>query len=441
MSFDSRNGFLTAKFGSFITPEIEGGYNKRWDNFNLFGNGGVEYSGGNVTNSDYSKFFIKLNSDYLAEDKFLVFGGSKTTTNLNFRSNNYKLYGSSKAPRRSVNLFDVNINSDGAYEGVNFVTGAGYKSLGLYQSGADGSDNSLKAWLRINRNKKDYGIGGNVLMDFHAFRGQAVNSIDAFADGKYLLDNVMLKAAVGFQIAHNSKQETRSNLLLSGNIDYFMNKEMTLKAELSSKLEKSFFMDFMERNPYLSDTVDIDFGNLTALKFEMKYEPSENFDFRIGFNWGVGARSPYFSMADSGSYIVNYERVTKIGFSFESLWQFTKSDVLAFNLNVIKATLPDSKSVPFVSPANISLKYQRMWTENLGSEIAFVYIGDRYSDKMNKNVLPNYYDFKLHGSYKLNKDFTVFVNLNNILNNDIEIWSNYKERNLFFNVGLTWLFN
>jgi len=445
MSFDFMKGFVTAQFGRFTTPAAEIGYNLNTQGFNLFGNGGFELSSGDVKNSDYSKFFIKLNSAYLADEKFLVFGGSKTTTNIQFKSENYKLYAIPTAPKRVANHLDLLLSSDGSYEGFDFLTGASFKSLGFSQTGsipANGSDNSLKGWLKFRKDGKEEGFGANAILDFHTFRGQSVNKMDIFGDGKLFFKDFIVMADVGFQIAHNSLNESMFNFLVDAKLDYFLTKNTTIQGELSSKLDNGFFMDYFSVNPYLADTVNIDFGNLTDIKIQMKYEPTENLKLNLGFDYSIGSRSPYFSKVDStGTFILNYEKATYFSFFMGAIWQASSKDAVLFDFRFLKSSLPDSKSVPFQSPMNFSVKYNRNWLENFGSEIAFVYIGERYSDKMNKFGLANYYDLKLHAYYKFSKAFMAFADLNNILNNDINIWSGYKERNVFFNIGITWLFN
>lgn len=442
MSFDYRKGFVTAQFGRYVTPSLEAGYNMNMQGFNLFANGGFEYSGGNVTNSDYTKAFIKVNSEYVADDKFLVFGGSKTTTDLFFRTNSYKLYHKDylNPPKRTMNNFGIGLSSDGSYDGYDFMTGAAFRTLGLSLEDGFGGENAVKAFLKINKNEKDYAVGANLLMDFHAFRGSAVNTIDAYVNGKYLADNVLLKAEAGFQMANSSQGTSRGNFLISANLDYYLSKVMTMKAEFSSKLGNKFFMDYVQINPYIADSVTVDFGNTTGIKAQIKYEPTENFDFSLGMDYGVSARSPYFSKADTGLFMINYEKTTNFGLYFDGFWAASKTDAIGLNFRFSLDNLPDGKVVPFTSPVNFSVKYSRLWFENFGSEIAFVYIGERFSDRLNKTILKNYYDMKLHISYKLSKGISIFADLNNLLNNDVYIWSGYKERDMFFNVGLTWQF-
>lgn len=441
LSYSRMDGFLKGQFGRYTTPAFEAGYNFNVKGYNLFANGGLEHSQGHIKNSDFTDYFIKINANYLADEKYFIFGGSKTTTNLDFSSKNYKLYARDDAPERSTYLFNINLVSDGSYEGFNFMTGAGFKTFMLSQTKAGVVDNGAHGFLKVNRSEEHYSIGGNILADFHAYQGSGVNKIDAFANGQYLMGPVRLRAEGGFQVANNSSSETRSGILIHGGADYFASPSISLRADFSSKLAGRYYMDYIKINPYLNDTSKLDFGNVSEFSAALKYEPNQKFNFNIGASYGVIERMPYFTVAgDSASFTIDYDKAKKLSFDIETFWELSVKDYIIANLGFETLTFSEENEVPFSPALKFSSSYKRNWSKNFGSELGILYIGERYSDKENKSTLPAYFDLNFAASYRFMKSFTAFVALNNILNNDVYVWSGYKERNLFFNIGLMWQF-
>jgi len=67
-------------------------------------------------------------------------------------------------------------------------------------------------------------------------------------------------------------------------------------------------------------------------------------------------------------------------------------------------------------------------------------LGRRFADFDNNVVLKSYLDLRFYADYQINSILTAYMNLQNILNEDIFIWQGYKERGLFFNFGVNYLF-
>src|SRR5574343_2034315 len=129
-----KDGFLIASFGMFTDAKLDAGTSFEIENYNMHINGGFDLYGGHTDNAENKKIFFNLSSDYVAPQKFWLFGGSKTTTTLKIRDNAYNTYGAdSVAERKSVNInFDVDV--DGNYEGFSFQTGMGVDIFEISQN-------------------------------------------------------------------------------------------------------------------------------------------------------------------------------------------------------------------------------------------------------------------------------------------------------------------
>ena len=82
-------GYVQADVGSFITSNIEAGYVASIEDFDLYLKGNFDQSRGHIANGEYTKLNADFYSDYIADPKFFIFGGSKTRTNMRFQNFRY----------------------------------------------------------------------------------------------------------------------------------------------------------------------------------------------------------------------------------------------------------------------------------------------------------------------------------------------------------------
>ena len=88
----NENGFLQGELGRFTSAKVDFGSSFNIDEFKLFTLAGLDLSTGHTNNADYSRFYGELNSEYIADKKFFIFGGSKTNSNVRLDFNRYNNY-------------------------------------------------------------------------------------------------------------------------------------------------------------------------------------------------------------------------------------------------------------------------------------------------------------------------------------------------------------
>jgi outer membrane cobalamin receptor len=76
-------------------------------------------------------------------------------------------------------------------------------------------------------------------------------------------------------------------------------------------------------------------------------------------------------------------------------------------------------------------QYHRELFDNLNTSIGMIYVGERYGDIENEVKLESYIDLNAEINYDITKSFNIFLKMNNLLNQDIYIWENYKRTRAF----------
>jgi hypothetical protein len=439
LTVNKRRGFLKGSFDSFLTPYLEGGYNFAVNDYKMFANAKLETSGGDAINSEYFKLFGGINSEYLAPEKFFIFGGSKTNSDLHFSYNNYNLYAERAARSRSAFNVFFSVDSKGNYEGSDFQTGGHYSFLNVSTAGNSIGDHGVNAYLHFNNYWKTFIVGAGAKIDYHSLDGNSMSYFEIAANGKYYLDKFIFKGDAGVQFANTTSGATLFNFLVNLDAKYMLNKDFSFYGYFKNTMENSNFQQYYGINPYISDTTYFDFPLLTEIAAQANYHPDDNLLLAVGLSFGLEHRNPYFENADTATFLLRYGNSTNFGIFSEGNWQFAKADRLIYhfraNMNYIK-----DKMLPYSLPLQITAIYQRDWTDEIITSIGLNYVASRYADLDNKIELPDYFDLFLRADYNLNKKFNIFIKVNNMLNENIYIWRGYREKGLFFAAGMLYSF-
>jgi hypothetical protein len=443
---DRKNGFLSGNFGSYAIGKIKAGYGLNLDGYDLYGNAGVDFSGGHIENSQYTGFDVQLTSDYIAPQKFFIFGGSKTRTNVEFNNKNFKLYSIATPPDRNFNKFKVNIDVDGNYAGYQFETGTGFSGMQIKTQDIKTADNNYYGYIKVHNFWNDLFVAGNLLLDLHSLQGNSASFIQMDGSVSLINDDLSLLGNAGLQIASNPEGTDRGGLLISGSAEYRMNKLFTIRGNVRSGLENNNLSDIYNNNPYISNFVNLDYSyDIMNLKGFIDFHPSQDLVISAGFILRHSDRLPvYFDnhTFQPGSFDITYKTGTIIKSVFETYWNFTNIDKLNANLTAIQSSMSDidNKNIPYTPEIQFGLNYERFWNEKLGTKFGIDYFGERFADIDNNIKLDAYLNLNIELSYLIAKDLKIFAGFDNMLNSDIIIWNGYKEKGLFASFSLMWQF-
>ncbi len=438
--------FVKGQFGRYATAGITAGLGLKLSGYDLYAVGSYENSAGHVKNSEYSRLDFKLTSDYIAPEKFFIFGGSRTRTEVNFNSRDYLLYGSPEGLERTIRNFAVSVDVDGSFSGVNFNTGAGFNGFGLKTDDINSADNNYFGYLNLSRLWNNFYLDANLLLDMHSIRNSVTQLIQLDGSISVISDKVTLTGNAGLQMASNDRDISRGGLLIAGEIEYRLNELLTAKANVRTGLENNSFREMLYANPYLSHFAAFDYSyDILNAKGILNFHPTHRLGVNVGFNFRHVDRLPVwynYRVFVPGAFEVEYTKATVITSELEFYWDMSVTDRFGGKVQAVKATLIDYENslVPYYPELKISGNYYKKWSEIFGTKIGIDYFGERFADLENSAKISAFINVKAEVDYKVADGLMLFANFDNLINDDIVIFNGYKERGIFFSFGMMWQF-
>ncbi|MFH1052673.1 MAG: hypothetical protein V1779_17265 [bacterium] len=448
LNSDYKKGYAMVGIGRFAFANVEAGYEYDYKEYSFFANAGLDYSGEHVANSGYNKFHLNLFTDYIAPDKFFIFGGSKTRSTLKINQTNYNLYAVENPVERSIFNLNLGIESDGNYSNFSFSTGANFRTLQLSDFLTDSIDskafdNLLSGYIMVKNLGHDYELGGKVKADLESVCGNGVHYFEAGLFGSFKIGKITINLESGLQFGGTSNDVSRGGLLIKAIADYQLNEKFTIKASVFTGLRKVMYFDIIEINPFTQRSAGVDYiYDTPMLKGMLYYHPLENIGLSAGLTVSSSDRTPVFDTLTVDAFTLKYERVNKIDLFSEGFYKITAKDNITYYGAFDYSTLSNNGNIaPYNPLLKLSIDYNRKLLEDkLDIVVGFNYIGKRYADFNNEIALDGYIDLRLKFAYKLLEDFNIQLRLENLLNSDIYIWQDYKERGLFFGLGAYYQF-
>ncbi|MEJ5287578.1 MAG: hypothetical protein CH6_0473 [Candidatus Kapaibacterium sp.] len=435
------DGYLIGNVGSFLTLNANAGYRTNIKGYDVFSFGAINASKGHVENADYLKLQLGLQTDYIAPEKFYIFGGSKTTTNVDFDFKSYKLYALTDPPSRNLLSFNAKIVSIGDFEGYAFETGAKLGTANQSGAGNGIGENCLGGFLKVVNKSYSNNIGGKISLDFRSFENNSTNFFEFVGFAKFDLNDTKIEPSLGFQLARSSTGETRPMILVSATATKQIHQNISLWASISNKLNNIGFIDFIKQNPYLSDSLIIDFANEISFQGKAKYQPNKDLAFTFNAQYSIFKRRPTFSVIKYGYFNIQYPDANIFTASIEGYFTNpiigTISGLFAINSTSI---LSNKGEVPNIPSFKLRADYSKKLFKNILFGAFFEFVGRRYADIENRFSLDSFNNLGFKADYIFNSSMIFTINVENLLNSNIVNWYGYKEWGFNFKVGLTYKF-
>ncbi len=442
ISKDFPKGFVIGNFGSYFTTGIQGGYKTLFQDYALSGIGEVSGSSGNVENADYFRINLGLQSDYFAPDKFFIFGGSKTTTNFDVLYQNYKLYALSSPPKRDFAKINFAIKSDGNFEGFDFSTGG--KAYWISQTGGGNkiAENIIGCFVDVKKSySQERTFGGHIDLNFRQFRNQNLNFYQIYGYSRFVFSGFNFNPTAGFQFANSSNNKNRVGFLVSLKLQKIIDKDFSVQMEIANGLKNKSFGEYYNVNPYLVDSLEIDYGNETLLGGNLRFEPTKDLSVVGGSNFTYTTRRPCFENASLGYFDVLYLDGTLFNIFVEGIFAGGSIGDFSLRTDFVASSLKfNRKDIPYEPTLKINIDYLKRLFGSLTVKAKFEYIGERFANIDNSVKLSSYNIFSLGFEYFYEQKFIISLDLQNLLNSNVIIWNGYKERGFNFRFGITYKF-
>lgn len=437
-----QKGYLFANIGNYMSANVQAGYEIKDNEYSFFGNGFVDYTDGHLKNSGYTNAGLDLQVDYIAPKKFWIFGGSKTRANFDIKMDNFKLYALPTATERKAHLINLAVESEGEFEGYKFFTGAGFKRLSLEHKNADLFDNAFSGQIQLRKETSDFEFKLGSEVQFHGISGDASNYLNLGGGLKINLNDMTFDLSGSFQSVGATDGVQRGNIAVNFAYDYRINKLFTLKAVLDVGFDNDHLFELFDMNRYIETKPLIDFTYHRNITGRINYHPDMNITASAGFKVGGNDRFKYFEIDTTAQFKLNYASAQDVEIFADIAYNLSDYDNIFGGINFKSVTFSDSLSnkVPFIPALKLRAYYERKWSKEFGTQIGVEYFGSRYCDYQNNRELDGFINLNLKIDYKLNDYLKICGKIDNLINSEIYLWENYKEREIFISAGIMWQF-
>jgi hypothetical protein len=201
------------------------------------------------------------------------------------------------------------------------------------------------------------------------------------------------------------------------------------------------------RNNFYYDQQDLNrvfLKKKNKLRATLKYEFDKYYQIDGGIEFYDADNLPYYNNPDSsGFFEVLTSDASSWDFFLNMLYHLGPYGYFYGSVNYLNIQDPDSRKIPYYPGLKASLIYGYDFSKDWRGEIKFSYLSDRYADLENsgERKLPSIFDFGLKVFYKIESNFGVFFELNNVFNTERAIWEGYQEKPIDALLGINYFFD
>jgi hypothetical protein len=433
--------YLRADFGRFATIDAEAGYAFAYQDFDIYSMANLELSNGHLDNAGFLDGTLRLISDYVAPQKFWIFGGSKTRTRFDYNHAEFSNFAVEEAEDRSMDSVSLMMDVEGSYNGFQFYTGAGFDLLSLRSDTSSFGDTGIKGYLNIVNPYKSWRFSGGANAEIRSGNEQSNNFFEGFGKIAYLSKNFDFHIDGGFQIAQNEIESIFVPKFSLG-INLQSDNDFTISAIAGSGVQRNTFANFYRFNPYLSWNTFLDHTiDQLYIEGDVKYHPTSRFNFRIGVRTSLMENAVNWINRDSSQFEIFYDNATQLKFFVETFYDLNEKNTISLmleNNNVITDSLENQQT--YVPQLKASLDLNSDLFDNFATQVGIDYVGKRFADLNNEIEIDPFIDLRMKFTFKAGDNFNFYLKGENLLNQNIYLFNFYRQRGLFFSGGILWKF-
>lgn len=477
------SNYVSAGYGNFNTPIVEAFIHGNNSNYNDFG-GFLNFhsSGGGIEDLQLDDKFLDVSLDLFYKQteryfKWQAGGGA------NYLSNNW--YGLSDEINYSNSVVE-SINEKQSYTEfylggeLEFFDALLHKGNAKFSSFSD--KHNSKEINGFVSGKVDFPIGQeliyteisleflNSIFDKNFMQTDKVESlffnIGLSPNFEILRDNLTVNVGARFYYSMTTAEDQNSKFYIYPNVTAsykIANEALIAYAGVTGDLQQNSYKNFVKENPFVSPTLDI---KRTSQQYNayigFKGLLNSNINFNVNVAYGDETDKPLYRLNASktdgsnevqegyeagNSFQVIYDDVSTIHANAEVIFDFNQNFKFGGNIefNSYNLNIEDHAwNLPMLKSTLIARYTGKKWS--VGADLFFA--SDR-KDQLTilplstTNLITNssYFDVNLQGLYNFNDKLSVFVNFNNILNNNYQKYANFKVQGFQFLGGLKYKFD
>lgn len=475
------NNFISVGYGNYSTPIIEIFAHGNSSNYNDFG-GFLNYhaSGGGISGIVLNDDFKDLNIDlyYKQSERYFdwkVQGGVDHLSNNWYGLSDKIVYSETTLNSIEERQSYTDIYLKGDIEFTDALLHTGEVALSRFSDKFKSGENHLEVNSVI-----DFPIGRELMyseISLELLNGKFENNffqtdkltytyfnIGFSPNFEVLRDNltVNLGARLYYSITNNfegSKFYIYPNITASYNIS---EEALIAYAGVIGDLQQNSYKNFVQENPFVSPTLNIErtsqqynaYAGIKGLlnskvRFNLKaaYINEKNKAlYQLNPSLTDGSNIVEKGYQAGNSFQVVYDDVNTIYFNGEIIFDLFKEFKFGGNLDFNSYSLKNEDhawNLPLLKATLLAKYTRKKWSA--GADLFFS--SDRKDDL---SIIPDtsiritnsaYFDINLNGVYNIDDKFDIFVNVNNILSDNYQVYTNFKVQGLQVFGGVKYKFD
>ncbi len=475
------NNFVSLGYGNYNTPIIEIFAHSNSSNYNDFG-GFFNYhsSGGGIDGIVLNNDFRNLNADLYYKQSERTFDWKVEGEFENLSNNWYGLSENINYSETVINSIEekqsyTDLSLNGEIEFFDALIHKGDVSIGRFSDKFKSGENHLEINSVI-----DFPIGQELMyseISFELLNGKFENdffqtekltytyfNIGFSPNFEVLRDNLTLNVGARFyySITNNfegSKFFIYPNVTASYNIS---EEALIAYAGVVGDLQQNSYKNFVDKNPFVSPTLYIQRTNQqynayagikgllnSKVRFNLKaaYINEKNKPlYKLNPSLTDGTVELDKGYEAANSFQVVYDDVNTIYFNAEIIFDLFKEFKFGGNLDFNSYSLKNEDqawNLPLLKATLLAKYTRKKWSA--GADLFFS------SDRKDElSIIPDtntrvtnaaYFDINLNGVYTIDDKFDIFINVNNLLGTNYQVYTNYKVQGLQFFAGVKYKFD
>jgi len=475
------DNFISAGYGNYNTPIVEifaHGSSSKYNDIGGFLN--FHSSGGGIRGIELKDNFTNLDVDLFYKQSERTFDW-KIEGGVDYLSNNW--YGLSDKIDYSetvINAIDekqtfTDISLAGEVEFFDALIHTGNISFNNFFDKFNSVENNLKLNSVI-----DFPIGRELMfseLSLEFLHGSFENNYFQTDNLSYtyfnlgfspnfelLRDNLTLNLGAKLYYSmtsdfDGSKFYIYPNITASYNIS---EESLIAYAGVIGDLQQNNYRNFVDQNPFVSPTLFIQRTNQqynayagikgllnSKVRFNLKAAYINEKDkplFKLNPSLTDGTNEVDKGYEAANSFQVVYDNVNTINFNAEIIFDLFKEFKFGGNIDFNSYSLSNEAhawNLPLIKSTLLAKYTRKKWSA--GADLFFS--SDRKDElsiiPSSSNIITNsaYFDINLNGVYHINDKFDVFVNVNNILSDNYQVYTNFKVQGLQIFAGVKYKFD
>lgn len=428
--YQNYEGKVSVGAGRYSLPVGEFSYVKNLSglilNFNALGSNIGEYT----KDAGYNNTLIALGGDYFINSSADFFNATTLSFDASYFRNSYKMYASPITwDERNINLFKGGVSlGNNAYKYMNYRFALDAQVFNFTLLDLRETNIGAAGYIEYKSSAFNIAVQTN-------FKNQSiVNNLLPGDDNSLLSAEALIKVkpVSGIQTGagiYVARYNSNTFFMPKANLQMILSDNFSLNAEFSPAVELLTFSEIITANRY-SGYIPAAFQKKKAdMKVSLHYEYGKYFEITGGVGFASYDNFVYFVDIITAGIFTPLSTDAKRLYSFAKL-NFHPGPMGYFYGDIVlqEMTKDDNKVIPYQPALEASLVYGYDFDMGFSFKAKVDFQTSAYTDLLNISKLPSFQNLSVSLAYKIQNNFTIKLDLDNITNSKNYYFKGYLEK-------------